>query len=263
MSTNCINCGSGQRDGHDLLCSTCRAGEHNRSQCPRWIAFVNEVTGDETWKTLALQEFFGYCLFGNNDRSRHLVIYGEPRTGKTVALNTLRRLTGDGMLGESAPRSLPSFLDWNQKPTFGSQDAEEQTIVIEFTHAIREDEMDRELDDKLANEAEGIMAWARIGYNRLEAANGFTDSDHTAPRLNDKQLIALLNLWMVSDPWPNSAEDHDTLLGLMNAEATERGYDDWVVAYHEMERTRPGRLGSPQRAIVDRKLTERANRSQA
>ena len=50
--------------------------------------------------------------------------------------------------------------------------------------------------------------------------------------MTDHQFRALLNLWMCSDPWPASEEDSETLFELIDAESTNRGYCDWIDAYH-------------------------------
>jgi len=38
---------------------------------------------------------------------------------------------------------------------------------------------------------------------------------------------------MCSDPWPLSEVKRDRMKRMLNDEAQERGYDDWVEAYHE------------------------------
>ena len=47
-------------------------------------------------------------------------------------------------------------------------------------------------------------------------------------------LFALLLEWlMVSDPWVLSEDKHDAIKFVLNTEAENRGYENWVVAYHE------------------------------
>jgi len=57
----------------------------------------------------------------------------------------------------------------------------------------------------------------------------------TNTRLTYWEYRALLVLVMCADPWP--AEDHlrPFVIGLLNEEAKERGYEDWVQAYHDKE----------------------------
>ena len=54
--------------------------------------------------------------------------------------------------------------------------------------------------------------------------------------MTNTEFRALLNLMMVSDPWPLSKEENDILEHMLDTEARVRGYDGWIVAYHEMPR---------------------------
>ena len=55
--------------------------------------------------------------------------------------------------------------------------------------------------------------------------------------LTDEQFRSFLNLMMCSDPWPCTEDDHNYLLGLAAEESKIRGFDDWIVAYHEFQKT--------------------------
>lgn len=52
--------------------------------------------------------------------------------------------------------------------------------------------------------------------------------------LSAQEFGVLLRLLMVSDPWPLSELDRDTLVEVLNEESRSRNYDDWTHAYHEM-----------------------------
>ena len=54
--------------------------------------------------------------------------------------------------------------------------------------------------------------------------------------MTDKEAIAFWNLMMVSDPWPLSETYHDIMWQLADKEAIKRGYDSWIVAYHEFRK---------------------------
>jgi len=56
--------------------------------------------------------------------------------------------------------------------------------------------------------------------------------------MGDKLFRALLNWYMCSDPWPTTAGEHRTITAFLDAEAKRRGYENWVVAYHEFEETK-------------------------
>ena len=51
--------------------------------------------------------------------------------------------------------------------------------------------------------------------------------------LEDELFLILLRWFMVSDPWPLPMDQHDAMMFLLNSEAMNRGFRDWVHAYHE------------------------------
>jgi len=65
------------------------------------------------------------------------------------------------------------YLSMNTAPniTDTSHGMWRRIMVIEFPRTITEDEMDRELEEKLALELSGIFNWAIEGYRRLKARN--------------------------------------------------------------------------------------------
>jgi hypothetical protein len=55
--------------------------------------------------------------------------------------------------------------------------------------------------------------------------------------MNDQEFRAILDWFMCSDPWPvpPGDENHEIVTNWLNNEAQVRGYDSWVVAYHEFK----------------------------
>jgi len=53
--------------------------------------------------------------------------------------------------------------------------------------------------------------------------------------ISDKAFRALLDLYMVSDPWPLEPGDNAVVFAFLCAEAQKRGYSAWTEAYHEFE----------------------------
>lgn len=51
--------------------------------------------------------------------------------------------------------------------------------------------------------------------------------------MKESELRVLLDLYMVSDPWPLKEHADGVLEDLLNRESGERGFSSWVVAYHE------------------------------
>ena len=58
----------------------------------------------------------------------------------------------------------------------------------------------------------------------------FADTDEM--RFSASEYSALMNLMMVSDPWPTTEIQKRTITDLLNEEAKRRNYDDWIEAYH-------------------------------
>ena len=52
-------------------------------------------------------------------------------------------------------------------------------------------------------------------------------------RFSANEYAVLMKLMMVSDPWPLTSVERDRMEKMLNKEAVDRGYDDWVGAYHE------------------------------
>lgn len=62
-----------------------------------------------------------------------------------------------------------------------------------------------------------------------------TNDDLKGFRFSAQEYAALMELFMVSDPWPTAQADHDRIKRMLNEEARDRGYTDWVDAYHEFQ----------------------------
>ena len=54
--------------------------------------------------------------------------------------------------------------------------------------------------------------------------------------MTDAEFRTLLDLWMVSDPWPLDDNAHSVIEAYLDRASIDRGFPNWVVAYHEMPR---------------------------
>lgn len=52
-------------------------------------------------------------------------------------------------------------------------------------------------------------------------------------RFTAHEYATMLEWYMVSDPWPLTQRQDDTIREMLNEESRARGYKNWVVAYHE------------------------------
>lgn len=58
-----------------------------------------------------------------------------------------------------------------------------------------------------------------------------------ARTLSDDVFRVLLDLYMVSDPWPLTDAADVILHALIDSEGQARGFTDWVTAYHRFEKS--------------------------
>ena len=63
--------------------------------CPRFLAFLNEATGNDLALIRFLQQFCGYCLTGSVQEHALIFVYGPGKNGKSVFLNTVSSILGD------------------------------------------------------------------------------------------------------------------------------------------------------------------------
>ena len=62
----------------------------------RWLAFLDELWGDDRDSIAALQEWFGYVLSGRTDLQKILLLVGPTRSGKGTIARVLSALVGKG-----------------------------------------------------------------------------------------------------------------------------------------------------------------------
>lgn len=63
--------------------------------CPRWIRFLNEATGDDGDLIRFLQQWCGYCLTGSTREHALVFVYGDGGNGKGVFLNVTTSILKD------------------------------------------------------------------------------------------------------------------------------------------------------------------------
>ncbi|CAJ3063157.1 Phage-plasmid primase P4-like [Burkholderia pseudomallei] len=78
-----------------------------RGDCPRWLAFLDDVTGGDAGLQAYLQRVAGYALTGSTEEHATFFLYGTGANGKSVFLNTLSTILGD--YAGNAPMDM--FMD--------------------------------------------------------------------------------------------------------------------------------------------------------
>lgn len=102
-------------------------------------------------------------------------------------------------------------------------------------------------------EAEKLLSVARSRPDGVDAAHELRCAEvHAALALaaaamddtetSDDAYRLLLDMAMSADPPPWGADADERLKRLLDREARARGYESWVVAYHEFAQTIPSNL---------------------
>jgi putative DNA primase/helicase len=66
-----------------------------QTECPTWLAFLEQATAGDAALVRFLQQWCGYCLTGSTREHALLFIYGPGGNGKSVFLNTVAAILGD------------------------------------------------------------------------------------------------------------------------------------------------------------------------
>jgi putative DNA primase/helicase len=88
----------------------------------RWLAFLDELWGDDTDSIALLQEMFGYALWGETSLQKIMLLVGPPRAGKGVIARVLTSLLGRHNVGAPTLAGLTT--------NFGLQDLIDKTLAI-------------------------------------------------------------------------------------------------------------------------------------
>jgi putative DNA primase/helicase len=81
-------------DPNDRINQITTVGPGARGDCPLWLAFLEEATGNDRELIAFLQRWLGYCLTG--DIREHALVFccGSGGNGKTTLLNTVSGILG-------------------------------------------------------------------------------------------------------------------------------------------------------------------------
>ena len=78
-----------------------------KGSCPRWLAFLSDVTGNDRQLIEYLQRMVGYCLTGATSAHALFFLYGTGANGKSVFTNVISTIFGD--YASSAP--MDTFVE--------------------------------------------------------------------------------------------------------------------------------------------------------
>jgi putative DNA primase/helicase len=72
----------------------------------KWLAFLDQIFGDDVEARNATQEFIGYCLLSDTSQQKILLVVGPPRSGKGTMGRVIRELVGRDTVAGPTMHSL-------------------------------------------------------------------------------------------------------------------------------------------------------------
>ena len=105
-----------QSNPKDLLLKRLPFAYDPQATCPRWTAFIEEITAGRADMATFLQRFAGYCLTTDTSEHALLLAVGEGRNGKSTFVETLMFVLGDEFSAASPPGLLLA-TKFQQHPT--------------------------------------------------------------------------------------------------------------------------------------------------
>jgi putative DNA primase/helicase len=79
----------------DCITMTTAVAPIEKAECPLWLRFLNQTTGNDAELIRFLQQWCGYCLTGTTREHALVFVYGGGGNGKSVFLNTVTGIFGD------------------------------------------------------------------------------------------------------------------------------------------------------------------------
>jgi putative DNA primase/helicase len=94
----------------DYITMRTRVPYDPHAQCPRWIAFLNEVLSGDPHLIAHVHRALGYAITGYATKQCFFLLFGKSSNGKSCLLHTVRFVLGD--YAHAAPFSL---FEWRQR----------------------------------------------------------------------------------------------------------------------------------------------------
>jgi len=147
-------------DRGNFITKSCRIKFDSDAKCPKWIEFLNDVTGGDRDLIEFLQRVVGYSLTGDISEHCLFILYGSGLNGKSTFLETTMALLGD----YSKKAEMRSFLNKNNE---GANNDIAALCGVRFVSAV-EVNRGRRFDESLIKELTGgDSISARFLYKEL------------------------------------------------------------------------------------------------
>lgn len=195
------------------------------------------VLAEETWThsglrcrvvKLGMGHYCGYVRSMFDDRWTYDDFQGWPHNLIDIHGGLTYGVDEDGWLGFDFGHAYDYCVDedgepWGTMPRVSSREKDSVWTLDDV----------KEETEKLAEQVDVLQDFVEKVERYLHP-----DTDPT-PTLDDDVFADLLELVMVSDPWPLDGAAEDRVIDLLDDEAKRRGYDDgWIQAYHAPNRGR-------------------------
>jgi putative DNA primase/helicase len=152
-----------------------------------FIDLFKALIGSGNFSTISIKSLVGDRFVGA-DLDGKIANFSEETSPQELAdSGPFKNLTGDGDISAQKKYGDPFhfrnraklIMTYNQIPDLKdlSKGMLSRPIIIPFKRVISDSKQDRNIKDKLMRELPGIFNFALEGWNRLEAQNGFTQSD--------------------------------------------------------------------------------------
>lgn len=99
--------GVGTPDANDMITKRLAVDPADDEDCPRWKAFLSEITEGDADVMRFFQQWFGYCLSGDMSEQKFVFLVGPGGNGKGVLLRTIARI----MYDYAATAAASAFID--------------------------------------------------------------------------------------------------------------------------------------------------------
>ena len=95
MTVNLIDAEQQKSSPDDMITRSLAVDPADFEDCPMWLEFLEQATGNDAELILFLQRWCGYCMTGDTREHTLVFIYGGGGNGKSVFVNTITGILGD------------------------------------------------------------------------------------------------------------------------------------------------------------------------
>jgi len=198
-----------------------------------FINTISNLVGKENTSNVSFNalsdEYYILELF-----QKMINISGETPQGRCINTDTVKAVTaGDWITGRELYRQpmkfrpfAKHFLAMNKPPVITDQShgMRRRIWVLEFNRRFTDKDMDRQLEEKLAQELSGIFNWALEGYRKLKARNFALSEPSSMKMAKEEYMDEMDSVRQFAKEYLEKTEDRKAFLTLSNAYSEYQGF---------------------------------------